>query len=252
MVRVGHPSPPVTRRIVAIWSQFRAVVARPVVWGRPGQRPMDRLRSLEHQIRNLVLLAEAGSCWRRRADLGGPQTLRSSQYATFWPVVNAAVLLPASATGDLRHDRGDPPAPVSGQSPHGSGQAVRPPIQSPVALPLHPLLRCSQSTKRSPKRLLELERPLHARWDLRRSQLDAGCATTSPAECGSWVHDGRGRPTTPMPDVSMWSVGSTSVDPEPVMSRETAFTVSGRVYTFVRTPRSWPASMARTWSAGCC
>jgi hypothetical protein len=55
-VRVGHPSPPVPRRMVAIWSQFRTAVARPDVWQRPGQRPMDRLRkSLEHQILCLVL-----------------------------------------------------------------------------------------------------------------------------------------------------------------------------------------------------
>jgi hypothetical protein len=29
---VGHPSPPVTRGLVAMWSQFRAAVARPGVW----------------------------------------------------------------------------------------------------------------------------------------------------------------------------------------------------------------------------
>jgi hypothetical protein len=30
--RVGHLSPPVTRGMVAIWSQFRAVVASQDVW----------------------------------------------------------------------------------------------------------------------------------------------------------------------------------------------------------------------------
>jgi hypothetical protein len=44
MVRVGRPSPSVPRGMVAIWSQFRTAVARPDVWQRPGQRPMDRLR----------------------------------------------------------------------------------------------------------------------------------------------------------------------------------------------------------------
>jgi hypothetical protein len=37
MVRAGHPSPSVPRRVGAMWSQFRAVVARPAVWQRPGQ-----------------------------------------------------------------------------------------------------------------------------------------------------------------------------------------------------------------------
>jgi hypothetical protein len=55
-VRVGHPSLAVPRGMVAIWSQFRAVVARPCVWQRPGQRPMECLRrSLQHQIWDLVL-----------------------------------------------------------------------------------------------------------------------------------------------------------------------------------------------------
>jgi hypothetical protein len=32
LVRVGHPSRPVTHGVVAMWSQFRAAVARPGVW----------------------------------------------------------------------------------------------------------------------------------------------------------------------------------------------------------------------------
>jgi hypothetical protein len=31
-IRVGHLSPPVTRGMVAMWSQLRAAVARPAVW----------------------------------------------------------------------------------------------------------------------------------------------------------------------------------------------------------------------------
>jgi hypothetical protein len=32
LVRVGHPSPSVTRGLVAMWSQIRAIVARLGVW----------------------------------------------------------------------------------------------------------------------------------------------------------------------------------------------------------------------------
>ena len=50
MVRVGHPSPPVPRRMAAIWSQFRAAVARPDVWrracsGARGNAQSTRFRS---------------------------------------------------------------------------------------------------------------------------------------------------------------------------------------------------------------
>jgi hypothetical protein len=41
--RLGHLSPPVTAGLVAMWSQFRAVVARPGVWRRVASRADSRL-----------------------------------------------------------------------------------------------------------------------------------------------------------------------------------------------------------------
>jgi hypothetical protein len=52
LVRLGHPSPPVTCGMVAIWSQFRPSVARSGVW-----RQVALLAALcpEHQTQDLVL-----------------------------------------------------------------------------------------------------------------------------------------------------------------------------------------------------
>src|SRR6266540_6551382 len=57
LIRLGHMSLPVTRGLVAIWSQFRAAVARLGVW-----QQVALLATLprEHQIQDLVLYPSKG------------------------------------------------------------------------------------------------------------------------------------------------------------------------------------------------